>query len=151
MNAYKDIYDSALLKMNQYIEEHRLKSTQEREIILKHICRLQHPVTTAEMVEIMEKEHICRATVYNTMKLLTQANVLIEQYLQTSVRSKVYQLHTERQSQIQMLCTRCGRVVNLKDEMLSSIISNKKYNNFNFRRYALFVYGECKSCRRKKK
>jgi len=151
MQAYKEIYDEALQKMRLYIDAKNLHHSPEREVILRHICRAQRPLTTAEVVKMVEKEHVCRATVYNVLGLLTQAEVLRVQYLQTSSRAKQYRLFAEKHCGIQMVCTRCGRVVELCDDNLESLIMNKKYNNFNPRHYALFVYGECKTCRRKHK
>lgn len=151
MTGKDTVYEQALQKLNAYIDAHKMNRSPERETVLKRLCRFQRPVTTAEIVELLAKDHICRATVYNSLRVLTQAEVLYEHYMQGSVRAKEYQLYTAQQEQIQIVCTRCGRKTLVHDTVMAQMVRNRKYNNFNPKHYALYIYGECKSCHRLRK
>lgn len=150
MLTQKELFDQSLERLNAYLDTHALKHSPERERLLKHICQQQRLFATSDLLEWSKDDHISRATVYNTMRVLVAAEIL-HATVKVNGHKLQYRLFCDRQNHIQMICTRCGRTVNLNDALLHNMIVNKKYNNFNLKHYTLFVYGECKTCRRKPK
>lgn len=148
MTEDHDIYHKALARLNAYIEQNGLKHSPEREVILKHICKQQKVFAISDVVKWVEKESMVRATVYNSIKILEKAEI-IHGCVSVSGHKMQYELFCNPSNHIHIICTRCGRKAALDDAMFNTMITNKKYNNFNLRNYTLFVYGECKRCRRK--
>lgn len=45
-----------------------------------------------------------------------------------------------------LICTRCGKIREVKDPKLLEVLSQKKFARFTTAYYALYVYGICSSC-----
>ena len=142
-------YNHALARLNTFIAEHKGKPSLEREKILQTICRIGTSVTPAEIIQIMKTENISRSTVYNTFKLFVLARILfpVGRADKAGVR---YELCYDKPNHIQMICSNCGRKTEIRDTALQTQICNKKYTNFNFRHFTLYIYGECNVCRKRK-
>ena len=52
---------------------------------------------------------------------------------------------------MEVICRKCGRVTEIHDKAITRLVQERKYSNFTPQQYSLFVYGECKVCRRLKK
>ncbi|MBQ7191746.1 MAG: transcriptional repressor [Paludibacteraceae bacterium] len=141
-------YNQASVRLNEYLKAHRLKPTFERDLILQTIAQIPHPVSPTEIAEEVKVHHISRSTVYNTFKLFCLARILSAITSDNSVGQVRYELCSDKSNSIQMVCTRCGRTVAIHDKTLTHLISQKKYNNFNYSHFTLTVKGECKVCRK---
>ena len=144
-------YRNASRRLGQYLDEKGMRVSVERQTVLQFFCSDKRRWTTAELVEEAGKKHICRATVYNALRVLTESETIRITKPAGIHRHLVYELNEAGQNRIQMVCTRCNRQVDLKDTGITRLVSEKKYNNFVMRRFELVVYGECKVCRRKRK
>lgn len=136
-------------QLNTYLNEHRLKPSWERTTILHCICQNRHPVTPPEIAEQVKAQRISRATVYNTFKILCLARILYATNKDVGSRSVRYELAGDKPNRIQMICRRCSRVVELKDTLIQNQIMTKRYVNFTPQQFSLYIYGECKTCRKR--
>lgn len=132
----------------EYASLHKMRMSSERRDILRFIFEQKRPVAPAEAEEFAAREHISRATVYNTLKLLVRANVLRRVQQDGNARIVQYEPVGWRHNRMEMRCMRCGRVVKIQDAAISDLIAAKRYSNFNYSHYTLCVYGECKLCRK---
>lgn len=143
-----DTYLRCLDQLLRYQEGHGLHHTPERDTILKVIIEHAVPFSPKELVTWLEGMHISRATVYNTLDLLVSAHILHCLRQQMNTKQVQYELALAHTNYIQMICTRCGRTVELRDAAIRNVVENRRYSNFIEQHFSLYVYGVCKVCRR---
>lgn len=147
-----DLYESCKAQLRDYIDREGLRHTQERDTLLRHICQSSQPFAVSELVEKGKNDHISQATVYNTLTLLVSARILHKvSGGSANHRSTLYELFTRQDARMEFVCRRCGRVVAFDDKILEDWVRAHKYNNFTPQTFSLYVYGECKTCKRKRK
>lgn len=140
-------YNDALAALNEYIWKKQLHHTPEREIVLSIICHLRQPFTAGQVVENATNEHISQATVYNCMLLFEQAGII--SLLQKRSRSKSeWEVISGQTNRLQLICKNCGRISDFKDLAITNAVKLRKYSNFVPKHFTIFVYGECKYCRK---
>lgn len=143
-------YKLASHRLGQYITLHGMRVSMERQTLLRMFCSGRKKWAVAELVSEAEKEHICRATVYNALRVLTDAEIIRICSPAGTSRKTEYELCETGLNRIRMVCTKCGRQTELKDTGIARMVGEKKYRNFVMSRFDLTVYGECKVCRKKK-
>ena len=147
----QNTYKSALAALTDYLADHDMRLTLVRQIVVNEMCQLPQPFTAEQLVEACKDDRISTATIYNTLELLLKAHILHateRQYGRTAVQ---YEIATgEGGSHMTLVCRKCGREMDFHDKAISRLLQERKYSNFNLRRYSLIVYGECKICRRHK-
>lgn len=143
-----DIYRYALQRLNAYIDEHCMRHTREREFVLQKVCVLRCfsvEQLRAECVDMV----VSRATLYNTLALFVRAGILHRLNKEFGVRAGQYEIVQAQHSHIQIVCTRCGRVSEVRDPGINRILADKRFTNFTGKQFSLYIYGNCKVCRRK--
>jgi Fe2+ or Zn2+ uptake regulation protein len=65
-------------------------------------------------------------------------------------RATQYEIVFLRSSSIKIICQKCGRISEVKDSTIQRMLDDKNYTNFNQERYSLYIYGQCKVCRKKR-
>lgn len=150
MTHQETIYKPASRRLGQYISAHGMRVSMERQTLLRMFCSGRKKWTVAELIDEAEKEHICRATVYNALRVLTDAEVIRISSPAGAGSKTEYELNETGQNRIRMVCTKCGRQTELKDTGIARMVGEKRYSNFVMNRFDLTVYGECKVCRKKK-
>lgn len=144
----EDIFQSASNHLCTYLDEHGLRHTPERFTILAKICYLQR-FTIEELRGVLTELTISRATVYNTLSLLENAHLVQKLDKEFGVRSTQYELVQASESSVQVVCQRCGRVSIIKDSTISRMLADKRWPNFVPHHFSLYMFGQCKVCRRK--
>lgn len=139
----------ALAKLETYLKDNGLRHTPERYTLLRHVCALEQPFRTETLVESVQNEHISLATVYNTLGLFISAQILHCLNRRYGRKQAEYELLTQKLVRMEMVCTRCGRVSHIRDVAIQNLVCTRKYSNFNMQGFSLYVYGECKTCKRK--
>lgn len=136
-----------------YLKEQGLRDTYERRVILETILAINQGFDTPTLTAaIRDKgEHICRATIFNTVSLLIKANFLRRQkfadgtclYEPTSLLPSGNQLH--------LICTSCGKISDIRNSAVIKDLDKIKYGSFMPSYISLAVYGLCSRCQRKKR
>ena len=126
-------------KLSQYLEAKKLRKTPERYAILDKIYATSEHFDVDLLHEMMsESEYrVSRATVYNTVALLVDAGL---------VRKHQFEKSDNMANHHHLICTRCGKIREVKDPKLLEVLSQKKFARFTTAYYALYVYGICSSC-----
>ena len=140
--------ETAIQLLREYLTEQGLKHTPERYSIMTAACRLQQ-FTIDELRAALTELAISRATIYNTLSLLEDARLVQKLDKEFGVRTAKYEWVKDRESSVQMVCLKCGRVSPVKDSTISRMLADKRWTNFVPQRFSLYVFGECKVCRRK--
>ncbi len=144
------LYDKAKAILTDYIREHRLRNTIERETILKKICNYKTSFMADQLIaDICPVEHISTATIYNTLELLVRCRLLSKLPAHVGSPCDEYELTLLQGNRLSFFCTNCGREVAFQDKAIDDILIHKRFSNFNMEHFSLRIYGTCKKCRRK--
>jgi Fur family ferric uptake transcriptional regulator len=137
-------------QLRSYLTEHGMKHTPERYSIMATACRLQH-FTIDERRASLTELSISRATIYNTLSLLEDARLVQKLDKEFGVRTAQYEWVQDSESTVQIVCTKCGRISPVKDSTISRMLADKRWSNFVPHHFSLYMFGQCKVCRRKVK
>lgn len=141
-------YESALVKLNEYIAGRTMRRSQVREMVLEQLCALPQPFTADQLAQACAAERISRGTVYNTLDLFIKAQILHAIDRQHGKNATLYNVIPGQQVNMQIRCSKCGRITEIHDKAIDHLIRVRKYTNFEVQRYSLLIYGECKHCRK---
>ena len=142
-------FDEALNRLNAYIEEHHMRHTPEREMVLEEICKLPQPFTAERLYAVCKPLRLSQGTIYNSLSLFILARILHANSREHGRISTAYELTVGPKSRMQFVCIRCGRTVEFNDKAVAHIVRARKYTNFVPEYCTMVVYGQCKVCRRK--
>ncbi len=132
----------------EYLEDHNLKQTKQREAILDVFLGIKGHVTSDELYQKVRGIHsnIGYTTVYRTMKLLCDAGLAIERHFDDGVT----RYEVEHEHHDHLVCLRCGKIVEFECQMIESAqddIANKY--GFRLLRHRHELYGHCPDCQDK--
>lgn len=145
-----DILQSSSDLLRAYLDEHQLRHTPERFAILAAVCKLQQ-FTIDELRASLENLTVSRATIYNTLSLFEDAKLVYRLSKEFGVRTAQYELVKSSESSVRIICQRCGRVGIVKDPTINRMLADKRWSNFVPDHFSLYVFGNCKVCRRSAK
>ncbi len=149
MQNSENIYTEAQAKLDAYIAANGLRCTQERYRLLLYICSLGSVFEADKILAYAQEQHISPATVYNSLRLFVSAQILHCLSKPYGRSTTCYELMLVPKPHIEVVCTRCGRVSELKDKAVENIVRMRRYTNFVPHAFSLYIYGECKTCKRK--
>ena len=129
----------------QYLQNKGLRKTQERFAILDAIYSIEGHFTMEELMGMMNasKFHVSRATLYNTMELLTDAHLVIRHKFDNSSQ---YETSFNMTTHFHRICMSCGSVTEVRDEKLRRVIENAHSKGFSIAHTSLYMYGMCSKC-----
>ena len=130
-----------------YLKAHNMRCTPTRLRILDFCTIINPPILFKDLAERAKKERICTQTIYDTINLLVDADIIQRITLQGKIK-EAYSLTTDTRNKAKIICTRCGRVAEFKDLTITDRLLSHRYNNFNMAYYTVTVYGHCKVCRK---
>ena len=131
----ENIKETVKQMLTEYLQKNGHRKTPERYAILDMIYTIKGHFDIDTLYHSMEDEgqfRVSRATLYNTIILLLDANLVIRhQFGNSSQYERAYKNETHHH----MICTECGKVTELEDENLKKAIVEtklKKLNRMNF-------------------
>ena len=145
------VHNQAVKQLSAYIRQNNLRPSRVRNMVLEQICLLPQPFTADQLVQACQAERISVGTVYNALNLFVLAQILYATTRQRGQAATDYALIAGKTIRMQMMCSECGRVTELRDKAIEGLIKERKYSNFNMRHVAVLIYGECKVCRKQNK
>ena len=126
-----------------YLKENRLRRTPERFRILNMIYSIDGSFDIDTLLKHMEEKkfRVSRATVYNTITLLINANLVTHHQFGNKSR---YEKCLDNEK-CHLICTKCARITettihNLKETITTDI------KKFHLTHYSLYIYGLCNKC-----
>ena len=132
--------------LSQYLEEHSLKHTKQREAILATFLEATGHITSEEIHSRVRTDHpnIGYTTVYRTMKLLCDAGLASERRFDDGVtRYEIEQEHHDH-----LVCLRCGKIIEFEcEEIEVAQVEVAERHGFEILRHRNELYGHCKDCR----
>ncbi|MFA6872870.1 MAG: transcriptional repressor [Bacteroidaceae bacterium] len=142
----KNLKEAVKKILTEYLETHGHRKTPERFAILEAIYSIKGHFGIDTLYNLMlneEKFRVSRATLYNTIILFMDAKLVIKhQFGGSSQYEKSYNMETHHH----LICTSCGRVSEVHDEKLETLIGDTKFQRFQMSHYSLYIYGICSKC-----
>lgn len=147
----KTLYANTLERLNKYIQLADLRPSVVRNAVLEQACLLPQPFTAKKLVEVCKQQQISTGTVYNSLNIFISAQILHAINRQRGKTATEYELTSINQNKMQVICLKCGRISDITDKAIARLVKERKYSNFTMNHFSLFIYGECKVCRKKRK
>ena len=141
---------NARSKFASYLENLKLRKTPERFTILDVTLSCNEHFNADPLFKRMEEEayHVSRATVYNTLDLLTDCGLLRRHRFGENSQTQ-YECVLDTPVHHHLICTECGKIKEIKDAELLKYLNLKKYPSFTASYYVLYIYGICNACARR--
>jgi Fur family ferric uptake transcriptional regulator len=138
------IAESAEQIFTDYLKENRCRRTPERYAILEAVYSMDGSFEIEELLGHLEenmKFRVSRATVYNTIALLINANLVVHH--QFGAVSKYERCYSSTKAHT--ICTRCGKISEINNLNLTDTIS-AHIKKFHLTHHSLYLYGLCNKC-----
>ncbi|MFH0941236.1 MAG: transcriptional repressor [Candidatus Omnitrophota bacterium] len=134
----------------EYVRNKNLKSSSQRQQILKIFLKSERHLTADELYQEAKKvsPHIGYATIYRTLKHFCDSGLCREFKCEDGV-TRYEHLYGHRHHD-HLICTKCGKFIEVVDsgiEKLQEGLARKE--GFMLIKHKLELYGLCKNCRKK--
>ena len=142
--------EAYIKRFDRFLDEKKMRKTPERFAILKRILAFQSHFTIETLMQSMEEEsfYVSRATLYNTIQLLVEAQ-LVRRHVFEGLQVQYEKAGATPHSHL--ICRRCGKVKEVRDPNFIAFMNARKFTAFTTDFYSLYVYGTCSTCARKMK
>ena len=144
-------YIAILRQFDTYLERKHLKRTEERHKVLEVICTFKGPFDVNMILDHLQKKRftVSRATIYNTLEILIDADVVIRHPLNGNTQQ--YELCCLSTNHTHLVCTQCGSIRKISSQEQPIDPSIMRKNRFMPAYYCIYIYGQCAKCRQKQK
>jgi len=138
--------------LEQYLKAHGLRRTPERFALLERVFSTGDHFYADVLYEAMELEgyHVSRSTVYATMQLFLDAGLVRRHQFGNQPAQYERSLPGGSRNHLHLICTVCGRVKEARDSTLTAGLCSRDYPGFKAESCALYVYGVCGRCQRRR-
>ena len=144
-------YIAILRQFDTYLERKHLKRTEERHKVLEVICTFKGPFDVNMILDLLQKKQftVSRATIYNTLEILIDADVVTRHPLNGSTQQ--FGLCCLSTNRTHLVCTQCGSIRKISSQEQPIDPSIMRKNRFMPAYYCIYIYGQCAKCRQKQK
>jgi Fur family ferric uptake transcriptional regulator len=131
-----------------YLRAQDLKLTEQRFEILDRVSTIGRHFTADDLVDEFRRRKAgpSKSTIYRTLTLLTECNIL-EEHKFANNPSSVYELAWGRDHHDHLICTTCGAIIEFFDEKLENVQDSAAETlGFEPLSHSLKIYGTCAAC-----
>jgi Fur family ferric uptake transcriptional regulator len=130
-----------------YLEDKRLNTTTQREVIVDHFLRTSDHISIEELLARVRKrqQKVGYATVYRTLKLLVDAGLAVErQFGDGQARFEVVGDHHDH-----LICAKCGLILEFEDDEIERLQERiaQRLGGFSVIRHRHELYALCPKAR----
>lgn len=136
---------------SEYLDKHHKRRTHERFAILDSAMGTPDHFTIESFHDALESEgfHVSLATIYNTLELLVDCGLVRRHRFGSD--SARYERISGSANHHHLVCTRCGKVKEVKDVSIGNAISSLRYPGFSASYFSLNIYGLCRACQKRER
>ena len=136
--------DQRLEKEKKLLKDNGIRVSHQRLLILDYLAKNDiHPSAETIFTDLKKIDPvISQATVYNTLKVLTEKGIVKE--LDFNLPSKRYEFNRSYHSHF--ICNKCGKIVDLEDK---KVIHNEELNDYSIDSVDITYRGLCPECKNK--
>jgi Fur family ferric uptake transcriptional regulator len=149
---YHFMKKNASHQLSEYLAGQGLKSTNQRDAILKAFVDAGRHLSAEELYALIKRTQpgIGYATVYRTLKLLSEAGIAEERRFEDGFTRYEYKA-SDGGHHDHLICTRCGEIVEFENERIEALQGDvARKNGFQLKSHKLEIYGLCSKCQGKK-
>lgn len=146
------VYSRAKIILDDYLQSHpKMRHSPEREAVLKIICALHSPFTMENVLQQIEEHavRVSKASLYNHLQLFSDLGIIFRLPRQFGQDHNQYEITLGKQHHMRIVCTRCGRMSEFRSRSISDLLESRTYGNFNANGFSVYVFGTCKTCKKK--
>jgi Fur family ferric uptake transcriptional regulator len=130
-----------------YLKEHNLKWSKQREQLVDLFLSAEGHVTADELYHTAQKIYadIGYATVYRTLRLLARSG--IASAARFGHKSARYENAGKARHHDHMVCTRCGMIIEFESPQIEKSQNEiARQKGFTMTHHKMVLYGVCKEC-----
>lgn len=138
---------NAAEQLSEYLAGQGLKSTSQRDTILRTFVDAGQHLSAEELYARVKKNHpgIGYATVYRTLKLLAEAGMAEERRFEDGFTR--YEFKATEGHHDHLICTRCGQIIEFENERIETLQADvARRKGFLVQSHKLEIYGLCNHC-----
>lgn len=138
----------------KFLKEGQNRITPERFEVLEYALEYEGHFGADDLFILMKnsKSRVSRATVYNTLELLVQCELLSKRNFGDNISR--YESNFKRQQHDHLICVECGKILEFTDNRLLNIPQNICNDlGFELDSYSFNIFARCKnkkSCKKSK-
>lgn len=144
----KQSADDRFARFKDHLRRQRLKSTAQRDTIVKVFLETQRHISVEELyLEVKRRNsRIGYATVYRTIKLLTECGLAAERHFRDG---EARYESAQKSHHDHLICESCGRIVEFEEPRIESLQQDiAKRLGFRFTGHKMELYGLCRDCQK---
>lgn len=137
---------SAQILSDYLLRTHR-RRTPERYMVLASAAEMPGHFTVEELSERLDSDgnRVATATIYSSLQILVDCGLL--RRLRFDDGATRFEMMPSDHHHL--ICTRCGKIKDVRDNELGSMLRARRYSTFTPSYYTITVYGICSTCARK--
>lgn len=151
MSCDKNIRQCPRDVFSDYLAKHHKRRTPERFAILDSAMSTPDHFTIESFHGKLETQgfHVSLATIYSTLELLVDCGLVRRHRFGSD--SARYERTAGSTNHHHLVCSRCGKVKEVRDASLSEAISSIRYPGFAASYFSLNIYGLCRACQKRER
>lgn len=129
-----------------HLARHKLKRSEQREVILDALLRSDRHVSAEELLRIVRRRHpeVGRTTVYRTLKLLTDAGLARELVIDGQAH---YERGYKREHHDHFICNTCGAILEFSSPEIERLQEEFAARlGFAIEAHRHEIFGRCSRC-----
>lgn len=134
----------------EHLRQQGLKSTAQRDDIARVFFASNRHISVEELYNEVKRvnSRIGYATVYRTMKLLTECGLAVERHFRDAEAR--YESQAEGRHHDHLICERCGQIVEFAEDRIEAMQAEVAERlGFRITGHKMELYGLCGGCQRK--
>ena len=133
----------------EHLRHQGLKSTAQRDDIARVFFASNRHISVEELYNAVKRVNprIGYATVYRTMKLLTECGLAVERHFRDGEAR--YESLAEGHHHDHLICERCGKIVEFEEQRIEALqAAVARRLGFRFTGHKMELYGLCRDCQK---
>jgi Fur family ferric uptake transcriptional regulator len=138
--------------LQSYMDRKGLRSTDQRKLIVETFFRAENHVSIEELLaQVRTKDpRVGYATVYRTLKLLTECGVANERRFGDGLTR--YELADDANHHDHLICVECGDITEFEEPLIEEVQERVAHKyGFQLRSHKHELYGSCPKCQAKRR